>query len=133
MKKKLINPESLYDGRAVGLSQAVVDLPSGLVFVSGQVDWNNQHQVSSDTVPGQFARALENLEIALREAGASVGSLLQVRIYIRGELEEHMDAIAPTLATFLGDSRPAVTGVGVASLAAKALLVEVEAVARVEG
>lgn len=132
MHKKLINPAALYDGRAVGLSQAVVDLPSGLVFVSGQVDWNNRHEVSSNTVPGQFARALACLKVALEEAGASVASLLHVRIYVRGEPEEHMEAIAPILADFLGDSRPAVTGIGVAGLAAKALLVEVEAVGRVE-
>jgi len=38
MAKKLINPQQLYDGSAVGLSQAVVDTDTGLVFVSGQVD-----------------------------------------------------------------------------------------------
>jgi 2-iminobutanoate/2-iminopropanoate deaminase len=36
----------------------------------------------------------------------------------------------PILASFLGNSRPAVTGIGVASLASKATLVEVEAIAR---
>ncbi len=112
------------------MSQAVVDLGSGLVFISGQVDWNHQHQVSSDSVSDQLARALEKLKIALHASGASVETLLQVRVYVRGELEEHMESIVPILASFLGNSRPAVTGIGVASLASKATLVEVEAIAR---
>ena len=112
------------------MSQAVVDLGSGLVFISGQVDWNHQHQVSSDSVSDQLARALEKLKIALHASGASVETLLQVRVYVRGELEEHMESIVPILASFLGNSRPAVTRIGVASLASKATLVEVEAIAR---
>ncbi len=40
-----------------------------------------------------------------------------------------MAAIAPILAQFLEDSRPAITGIGVASLASKETLVEIEATA----
>lgn len=130
MAKKLVNPKQLYDGSAVGLSQAVVDTDSGLVFVSGQVDWNLQHEIIETTVAGQLKNALRNLRIALQESGSSVDNLLHVRVYIRGELEEHMETVAPIMAEFLGVSRPAVTGIGVASLASKATLVEVEAVAK---
>jgi 2-iminobutanoate/2-iminopropanoate deaminase len=126
-----INPKALYDGAPVGLSQAVVDLKTGLVFVSGQVDWNLEHRVSSDSVAGQFASALEKLKIALQESGANVDTLLQLRVFVRGELEEHLEAIVPILTSFLGTARPAISAVGVASLASKATLVEVEAVARV--
>jgi enamine deaminase RidA (YjgF/YER057c/UK114 family) len=132
MAKLRINPKELYDGSAFGMSQAVVDQASGLVFVSGQVDWNSDCQVSQDTVPRQLESALRNLNIALEAAGAGVDTLLHVRVYIRGELEEHMDVVVPIFAKFLGDSRPAVTGIGVASLASKATLVEVEAVAKVK-
>lgn len=130
MAKKLINPEQLYDGTPIGMSQAVLDTESSLVFVSGQVDWDKHHQVSRPSVAGQFEVALENLRTVLAAAGSSVDNLLQVRIYVRGELEEHMEALAPILARFLGNSRAAVTGIGVASLASKATLVEVEAVAK---
>jgi 2-iminobutanoate/2-iminopropanoate deaminase len=130
MAKKLVNPEQLYDGAPLGMSQAVVDPESALVFVSGQVDWDRQYQVTQTSIAGQFEAALDNLRTALVAAGASVDSLLHVRIYIRGELEDHMETLAPILARFLGNSRPAVTGLGVASLASKATLVEVEAVAR---
>jgi 2-iminobutanoate/2-iminopropanoate deaminase len=132
MAKKLINPERLYDGTPIGMSQAVLDTESSLVFVSGQVDWDHHHQVSQTSVSGQFEVALENLRTVLAAAGSSVDNLLHVRIYVRGELEEHMESLAPILARFLGSSRPAVTGIGVASLASKATLVEVEAVAKAD-
>jgi 2-iminobutanoate/2-iminopropanoate deaminase len=130
MPKKLINPERLYD--ASHMSQAVLDTDSSLVFVSGQVDWDRQRRVSQSSVSGQFEAALENLRIVLAAAGSSVGSLLHLRVYVRGELEEHLESLAPILAGFLGSSRPAVTGIGVASLASKATLVEVEAVAKAD-
>ncbi len=131
MSKKLINPEELYDGSAFGMSQATVETELGLVFVSGQVDWNHQYETTESSIEGQARKALDNLGIALTAAGSSVGQLLQVRLYIRGELGEHMETLAPILAGFLSESRPAVTGIGVASLASPSTLIEVEAVASV--
>lgn len=132
MAKKLINPEQLYDGAPFGLSQAVIDTESSLVFVSGQVAWDRQYQVLQDSVSGQFEAALDNLRTALAAAGAGVESLLHLRLYVRGELEDRMESLVPILSKFLDGSRPAVTAVGVASLASKATLVEVEAVARAD-
>lgn len=126
MSKKLINPEELYDGAVYGMSQATVETESGLVFVSGQVD-----ETRENSVEGQMRKALSNLKIALTAAGSSVGQLLQVRVYIRGEFGEHMETLAPILASFLGESRPSLTAIGVASLASPSILVEVEAVASV--
>lgn len=130
MRKITINPDTLYDGSAIGLSQAVIDPDTGLVFVSGQVDWDLKHEVSSDAIAVQFQGALRKLETALIAAGASVESILQLRVFVRGELEDHMAELAPILSAFLRGSRPAITGVGVASLATRATLVEVEAIAR---
>lgn len=131
MSKTLINPPQLYDAAPLGMSQAVIDLPSGLVFVSGQVAWDMQHQVADDSMSGQFEAAMGNLDTALTAAGASIESVLHLRIYVRGEVEDHMAALAPIMARCLGRSRPAVTGIGVASLASRATLVEVDAIARV--
>ena len=130
MAKRLVNPASLYDGSPLGLSHGTIDEESALLFVSGQVDWDLQHQASHDSVAGQFGVALENLRMVLTAAGSSVDSLLHLRIYVRGELEDHMEALAPILSAFLGGSRTAITGIGVSSLASRATLVEVEAVAR---
>lgn len=129
MSKQLFNPEELYDGAAFGLSQAVVESDTGLVFVSGQVDWTHQYETTESSVEGQTRKALTNLDIALKAAGSSINQLLQVRIYVRGELGDHLKVLAPILVDFLGESRPALTGIGVASLASASTLVEVEAIA----
>lgn len=129
MRKQLINPPERYDGRPHGLSHAVVDTASGIVYISGQVDWDMNHQVSSHTVEGQLKNVLNNLTIVLDAAGSSVENLLNLRIYIRGEFGEFFEDIAPILAQFLTDSRPALTGIGVASLASPETLVEIEATA----
>ncbi|HBB35622.1 MAG TPA: RidA family protein [Cyanobacteria bacterium UBA8803] len=129
MRKQLINPPERYDGRPHGLSHAVVDTASGIVYISGQVDWDMNHQVSSHTVEGQLKNVLNNLTIVLDAAGSSVENLLNLRIYIRGEFGELFEDIAPILAQFLTDSRPALTGIGVASLASPETLVEIEATA----
>lgn len=131
MNKKLINPKELYDGSAFGLSQAVREINSNLVFISGQVAWNQDFQVTSHTVEGQLRDALNNLTTVLKASNASVEDLLHVKIYIRGELAEHMDTIRPIIAEYLGKSRPSLTGIGVASLASPETLVEVEAIASV--
>ncbi|NJK36103.1 MAG: RidA family protein [Oscillatoriales cyanobacterium SM2_2_1] len=131
MSKKLINPKALYDGAVFGMSQAVIETELGLVFVSGQVDWNHQYETTENSIGGQARKALDNLRIALTAAGSSVEQLLQVRVYIRGELGEYMETLAPIFADFLGESRPALTGIGVASLASPSILIEVEAIASV--
>ncbi|MEM8530738.1 MAG: RidA family protein [Chloroflexota bacterium] len=131
MTKQHINPEALYDSSVFGMSQAVIDTTSGLVFVSGQVDWNHQLEVSTSSVEDQLQNALKNLRTALEAAGSSVDQLLHVRVYIRGELGEHMRTASAIVPDFLGESRPAITAIGVASLASPETLVEVEATARV--
>ncbi len=124
-----INPSTLYDGAAYGLSHAVLDPKTGLVFVSGQVAWDLNNRVTSDTVGGQAKQALRNLGVVLKEAGSSVQQLLQVRVYVRGELGDHLAVIGPILGEWLGGVRPAITGIGVASLATPETLVEIEAIA----
>ncbi len=131
MNKQLINPPELFDGAAFGMSQATVHPASGLVFVSGQVDWDQEFQTTHDSVEGQARQAFENLKIALEAAGSSVDQLLLIRLYIRGEWGEHMSTIQPLLFEILGESRPTVTGIGVASLASPDTLVEIEAIASV--
>ncbi|WP_108125877.1 RidA family protein [Saccharospirillum mangrovi] len=126
-----INPEQLYDGAAVGLSQATVDTDSGLVFVSGQVDWDSDSRRQHDGIVDQAEAAFANLMIALQAAGSGTSAVLQLRIYVRGEVADHLPAVAPLLPKYFGNHRPALTGVGVASLAEPDLLIEIEAVAKV--
>lgn len=130
MTKKLINPAELYDGSVFGMSQAVYDTDSNLIFISGQVDWNKEFQVTTKTIEEQFKKALENLDTILKAANSSLENLLHIKIYVRGEAEDHLSSLAPLMVEYLGNSRPSVTGIGVASLASRDTLVEVEAIAK---
>jgi enamine deaminase RidA (YjgF/YER057c/UK114 family) len=130
MSIRRLNPPDVYDGATYGISQAVVDERSGHVFVSGQVAWDVQGRVMGQTYAEQTALALRNLGAVLAAAGCGVADVLSVRVYMRGEIADHIQECLPALGAFFGESRPALTGLGVASLATPDTLVEIEAVAR---
>lgn len=131
MSIQKINPAALYDASVNGMSQATVDTGTGLVFVSGQVDWDRDYATGSQDIGSQAESAFNNLNIVLEEANSSLEDILQLRIYVRGEVADHMGVLGPILVKYFGESCPALTGVGVASLASPDLLIEIEAVARV--
>ena len=130
MKVQRINPAQLFDGTPYGMSQGTVDEASGLVFLSGQVSWDENSQVRGDSYGEQTRRALQSLRIALDASGSDPQHVLHLRIYVRGEVAEHLQEVAPAIVEFFDDARPAVTGIGVASLATPDTLVELEVVAR---
>ncbi len=131
MPVQLLNPPQLFDPVVFGASQGVVDPVSGFVFISGQVAWDAQGQVRGQGYGEQTAVALENLAVVLAAAGCTAADVLMVRVYVRGEVAEHLPACGPALGAFFGATRPALTGIGVASLATPDTLIEIEAVARV--
>lgn len=131
MSIKTINPAALYDGVSSGMSQATIDTDTGLIFISGQVDWDSNFQVKSRSIEAQTENAAKNLLLVLDAANSSVENLLQLRVYVRGELGEHMEKVVPIIVKYFGVSRPALTGIGVASLASPDTLIEIEAVAKV--
>lgn len=130
MTIRRINPPQLFDGTPYGMSQGSIDGASGLVFLSGQVSWDEQGQVRGDSYGEQTGRALENLRVALDAAGSDPQHVLHLRIYVRGEVADHMEEVAPAIVEFFDGARPSITGIGVASLATPDTLVELEAVAR---
>ena len=130
MSIERINPPALYDGAPHGLSHATNDTDTGLVFVSCQVDWDREYKVRHTTLAEQTEGAARNLVAVLAAVGSAVDRILQLRVYVRGEIGEHLDTVAPILVRHLGLPRPALTGIGVASLASPDTLVEIEAVAK---
>ena len=95
-----------------------------------QVDWDGNARARHATLEGQAEGAIQHLASVLNEAGASLEDVLQLRVYVRGELADAMAQVAPALARHFGAVRPALTGIGVASLASRDTLIEVEALAK---
>ena len=131
MPKEHLAPPELFRSERFGFTQVVTTPPGKLVFVSGQVAWDAELKVVGGADLGEQAeQALANLGHALAAAGASPADLTMLRTYIVDYKPEYAGLLAPHFGRFLGGaSPPASTWIGVQSLAARELLIEIEAVA----
>lgn len=128
MKKTTINPGSLFDSRPYGFSQAVVSAPGQLVFISGQVAWDNeQHLIGENDLELQTIKSIENLETAIGAAGGSLGDIVMLRIYKVNYQEGDGPIIGRVLKDKFGVHLPASTWIGVQKLAGPDFLIEIEA------
>lgn len=128
-----INPDSLSDSLAVGYSQVIVAQPGKMVFIAGQVGWDaSGTMVSIDSFAKQAAQALENVKIALREAGSSGADLVQLKYFVVGLTRDRVGELSAAIKAsdlFNYDHPPTGAVVGVEKLAREEFLIEIEAVA----
>jgi len=131
MPKQVLNPQSLFDSQQYGFSQGVSAEGSRTIYLSGQVAWDaNQQIVGPGDLGAQTRKSLDNLRLALAEAGAALEDVVCLRIYIRTEwLEASKPVSEALLASFPQGKAPASTWIGVPSLARPEFLIEIEAVA----
>ena len=129
MTLQAINPESL-GGRPKGYSQAMLGR-GRVLFISGQIGWDeNEKLVSAEFVP-QFERALRNIKLVLDDVGATPADLGRVTIYVTDKQQyiEGAREVGLHWRTILGKNYPAMTLVQVADLLEPGALVEIEATA----
>lgn len=126
-----INPPSLSDSLAVGYSQVIIAKPGQLVFVAGQVGWDANGKMAN-TFADQASKALSNVKIALKEAGASGNDLVQLKYFIVGLTRDRVGELSAAIkgADLIDYAHPP-TGavVGVEKLARDEFLIEIEAIA----
>jgi enamine deaminase RidA (YjgF/YER057c/UK114 family) len=130
MSFKLINPESL--GAPRGYSNGVLTEPGGrLLFIAGQVAWDQQQQLVAGDLVGQFDRALANVITVVSEAGGKPEQIARLVIYVtdKDEYRVHMKEIGKCYRTRMGKHFPAMVLVEVAGLLEDRAKVEIEAVA----
>jgi enamine deaminase RidA (YjgF/YER057c/UK114 family) len=112
-------------------SQAIL-IPAGArtLLIGGQNAVGADGQIVGKGDLGlQTARALENLQLCLKEAGATLEQLVQVRIYLAGDVD-----LRPGFGAWMAvwgnrPNPPTVTGLRVHGLANPDYLVEIEALA----
>jgi enamine deaminase RidA (YjgF/YER057c/UK114 family) len=121
-----MNPASLPDAGAVGYSQISITEPGRLAFVSGQVAWQYAPEPTPATLHGQTEVVVGRLKAALETLGATPHDIVMLKIYVVGLTPESMNESMPLVMAFLDGAQPSLTGVGVASLAAPDLLLEIE-------
>src|SRR6266581_5033424 len=81
MSFNFINPESL--GAPRGYSNGVLTESGGrLLFIAGQVAWDQQQQIVSDDLVEQFDRALANVVTVVTEAGGQPEQIARLIIYV---------------------------------------------------
>lgn len=86
MPFELINPESL--GAPRGYSNGVLTPSNGrLLFIAGQVAWDEQQQIVSSDFVEQFDRALANLIKVVTEARGTPQQIARLVIYVKDKNE----------------------------------------------
>src|SRR5215218_1992110 len=86
MSFKLINPEAL--GAPSGYSHGVlVDGGGKLLFIAGQIAWDQNQKIVSDDFVEQFDRALANVVTVLSAAGGKPEHIVRLVIYVTDKIE----------------------------------------------
>src|ERR687885_304145 len=87
MSFKHINPESL--GRPRGYTNGLLTTPGvRLLFVAGQVAWDERQRIVGDDFVEQFDRALRNVLEVVREAGGAPGGGAAPAVYGSAKSED---------------------------------------------
>ncbi len=124
MARQFIQSGSRWEELA-GYSRAVVD--GEWIFVSGTLGQDFASGEFPAGAQAQCERALDTIEAALAQAGASLGDVVRVRVYVpdRGDVV----AVSEVLRRRFGDNRPANTTL-CCPLAVEEARVELEVSAR---
>ena len=129
-----INPLQL--GAPRGYSNGML-APAGarLLFVAGQVGWNEDQQLVGDGFAEQFARALANVVTVVREAGGAPEHLARLTIYVVDHREylAALEEIGAAYRGIMGRHYPAMALVEVKALLEPGAKVEIEGTAALPG
>lgn len=126
---ELINPPEL--GRHSGYSQGVKTQAGPLLFIAGQVAWDEQSRIVSPDFTAQFSKALSNVLAVIRAAGGQPESLVRLMIYVldRNEYLANAKKIGEAYRQQMGKHFPAMTLVEVTGLFEEGAKLELEATA----
>ena len=130
MTFKLINPESL--GAPKGFSNGVLaDAGGRLLFIAGQIGWDEKQTFVSADFVGQFDQALANVMAVVSEAGGDAEQIARLVIYVTDKTEytRNLKAVGDSYRARMGRHFPAMVLIEVKSLLEDAAKVEIEAVA----
>ena len=125
-----INPESL--GAPRGYSNGVLtDVGGRLLFIAGQIAWDENQQIVSDDVVEQFDRALANVIAVVTAAGGQPAQLARLLIYVtnKTEYQARTKEIGERYRARMGRHFPAMVLVEVNSLLEDRAKIEIEGTA----
>ena len=124
-----MNPETLAPPR--GYSNGMVLSGGDVLFVAGQIGWNDACQFESDELAQQSAQALRNVLAVLAEAGARAEHIVRMTWYVTDK-HDYLSAtrdIGAVYRELMGEHYPAMSLVEVSALLEERAKVEIEATA----
>ena len=130
MRSQVSNPPSL--GAPRGYSNGVLVESGGrLLFVAGQIAWDEQQQIVSNDLVEQFDRALANVIAVVSEAGGRPETIARLIIYVTDKVEyrDRMKEIGARYRARMGKHFPAMVLVEVQGLLEDDAQIEIEATA----
>jgi enamine deaminase RidA (YjgF/YER057c/UK114 family) len=133
MALRFINPESL--GPARGYSNGVLASEGGsLLFIAGQIAWDERQRIVSADFVEQFDRALANVITVVEAAGGTPEQIARLVIYVtdKNEYRAAQSAIGECYRSRMNRHFPAMALVEVKSLLEDEAKVEIEAVAVIQ-
>jgi len=125
-----INPESL--GAPSGYSNGLLAETGGkLLFIAGQIAWDQQQKIVSYDFVDQFDKALENVVTVLKAAGGEPIDIARLAVYVtnKNEYRERTREVGERYRKHMGKHFPAMVLVQVAGLLDDAAKVEIEGMA----
>jgi enamine deaminase RidA (YjgF/YER057c/UK114 family) len=128
----LINPEDL--GAPRGYSHgALTPMGSRILFIAGQVGWDQEQRLVGEDFVAQFERALSNVILVVRSAGGGRRDIARLTIYVTDKTEYLADlgAIGEAYRRVMGKHFPAMALVEVAGLVEPGAKVEIEGTAAI--
>jgi enamine deaminase RidA (YjgF/YER057c/UK114 family) len=127
---KPINPKSL--GRPRGYSNGQLTSPGArLLFVAGQIGWDEGQRLVGEDFVEQFDRALRNVLEVVREAGGAPTGVARLVVYVtdKREYAARTGEIGERWRALMGRHYPAMALVEVKGLLEDGAKVEIEGVA----
>jgi len=130
MRSRSINPSEL--GSPRGYSNGLLVESNGrLLFIAGQIAWDQNQQIVSDDFVEQFDRALANVISVVKEAGGNPTNITRLGIYVTAKHEymERTKQVGDAYRKHMGKHFPAMVLLEVKSLLDDAAKVEIEGIA----
>lgn len=119
--------------RPSGYSNGIVT-KDGLLFVAGQVGWDEKEKVVSDDLVEQIRQALRNVVSVLEAGGAAPSNVVRMTWFVTdiAAYRANLSEIGAVYREIMGNHYPAMSLLGVSGLVEDGAKVEIEATASLE-
>ena len=127
--KEIIQPDDW--APATGYANGILAGPGKVLFIAGQVGWDEKHNFHSQELVPQFEQALKNTLAILAKAGGEPEDICRMTCFCTNKKEyiEGRRELGKIWKRLLGKNFPAMSMIFVADLLASKSLIEIETTA----